>query len=419
MPIQRLRVASLLCVSLAWTTQITCSAQAANPPAAAARTPDAPRTAAGESSALARRHLPEGVIVHPDRTVTFRIDEPSATQVAVNIEGQPKPLPLQRDRDGLWTLTTPPMEPEEYEYSFDVDGARRVDPGNPHIRSSLFLASSILTVTGATPMPWELQNIPHGLVTRHIYQSKVLGDQRDLYVYTPPGYDAKRATPYPVLYLLHGYSDDATAWVQKAEANYILDTLIGSGKLEPTVVVMPLAYGTLDMIRQGWTVWRPPYEVPLRNQRLLTDQLLQEVLPMAEANYHIARDPAHRAIAGLSMGGGESISTGLNHPEVFGYVGAFSSAIVSPLAGPSTPPSPELYAKAFAGIVPNAATQPPVRLFWLSCGTEDALITPNRAFGAWAKQNVKGNVIIGETPGMHTMLVWRQNLISFSQLLWK
>ena len=125
------------------------------------------------------------------------------------------------------------------------------------------------------------------------------------------------------------------------------------------------------------------------------------------------------------MGGGHSIHTGLNHPEVFGYVGAFSSAIVSPLAPRSTTEQntasiPDAtYEAAFKDIVPHAATQAPFKLFWLSCGTEDGLITVNRKFGAWTKQNVKGNVSINETPGMHTWLVWRENLITFSQLLWK
>ena len=125
------------------------------------------------------------------------------------------------------------------------------------------------------------------------------------------------------------------------------------------------------------------------------------------------------------MGGGHAIHTGLNHPEVFGYVGAFSSAIVSPLVpattnAQNTASLPDAtFQAAFAAMVPNRTTQAPVKLFWISCGTEDGLITVNRRFGAWAKTNLKGNVSVNETPGMHTWLVWRDNLIAFSQLLWK
>ncbi len=354
--------------------------------------------------------------------MTFRYDDPHATAVLVNVEGMAKPVPLSKGNDGVWTATTGPMDPEEYEYRFQVDGAERMDPTNPHVRTSFFSVSNVALVPGSAPMPWELQAIPHGTVTHHRYQSKLLGDQRDLFVYTPPGYDAKRKTAYPVLYLLHGYSDDASAWIEKGRANNILDSLIAEGKLQPLVVAMPLAYGTMDMINSGWNVWSSPYETPLRNQALLTDGLLHEVLPMVESAYTVARDPAHRAIAGLSMGGGESITTGLNHPEVFGYVGAFSSAIVSPLADDHAAPGTvdaATYGRAFSGIVPNASTQPSTRLFWLSCGSDDGLSTVNRAFGSWAKANVKGTVIAGETPGLHTWTVWRQNLISFMPLLWR
>ena len=375
-----------------------------------------------DPAALAKTAAPQGYVVHPDRTVTFTYQDAKASEVALTMEGVAQPIPLTKGEGGAWTLTTQPIEPEEYEYSYRVDGSRVIDPLNPRVRTSFFSVSSILRVPGSTPMPWELQSIPHGMVTHLQYQSRLLSDQRDLYIYTPPGYDSKRTKPYPVLYLLHGYSDDASAWVQKAEANYILDTLIAQGKLEPMVMVMPLAYGTMAMITDGWGVWTAPFTTPLRNQTLLTDQLINEVLPMTEASYNVARDPAHRAIAGLSMGGGESITTGLNHPEVFGYVGAFSSAIVSPMVNDrpaGTVIDAATYNKAFDGIVPNARTKPPVRLFWLSCGTEDGLITANRAFGSWAKTNIKGSVSIHETPGMHTWLVWRQNLIAFTPLLFK
>ena len=213
---------------------------------------------------------------------------------------------------------------------------------DPLVRLNLQAPSSIVHIPGrGTPEPWDLQDIPHGVVEHVQYVSKVTTDEaglhdRDFYVYLPPNYDAHRKEKYPVLYLLHGYSDSAIGWVDAGQANWIVDSLLAQGKIQPMVIVMPRAYGTMRMITEGWGVWTPPYTVPIENQNLFEQNMLKEVLPMAEARYNSARDPAHRAIAGLSMGGGHSIHTGLNHPEVFGYVGAFSSAIVSPLAPRST-----------------------------------------------------------------------------------
>ena len=378
-----------------------------------------------DPAARARGQRIHSGVANPDGTITFRFLDPDAKSIAVNFEGMADPIPMDRDPEGLWTATTAPLPPEYYGYQLIVDGQYLVDPHNPTIRQNLQSPSSIAHVTTGTPQPWDLTDIPHGDVHHHTYTSKLATDEpglhdRDLYVYTPVGYDAKRKQPYPVLYLLHGYSDSAIGWTDAGQANLIFDSLIAGGKLQPTVIVMPRAYGTMRMITEGWTVWTPPYTLPLENQRILTDMLLHEVLPYAEGRYNIARDPAHRALAGLSMGGGETISTGLNHPETFGYVGAMSSAIVSPLT-PLNPKdiTPAILQQAFENIVPNHSTQSATRLFWLSCGTEDGLITTNRAFGAWAKQNIKGNVSINETPGMHTWLVWRNNLVTFSQLMFK
>ncbi len=377
-----------------------------------------------DPAAAARSQAMKSPIVGADRTVTFRYLDHDAKSVSVFFEGNAEPFPMTAGADGIWTYTSAPLPPEYYGYYYVVDGQHILDPHNPNVRPNLQAPSSFVHVTGDTPQPWDLQDIPHGDVHHHRYTSTLATDEaglhdRDLYVYTPPNYDPKRKQPYPVLYLLHGYSDSAVGWTEVGDANLIFDSLIAQGKLQPTVIVMPRAYGTMRMITEGWTVWTPPYSTPLANQRILTDMLLHEILPYAEGAYDIARDPAHRAIAGLSMGGGETIATGLNHPETFGYVGAMSSAIVSANGPRPADATPETYSAAFETIVPNAKSQPATKLFWLSCGTEDGLITVNRAFGTWAKQNIKGNVSINETPGMHTWLVWRNNLITFSQLMFK
>ncbi len=357
--------------------------------------------------------------------VTFRLAAPNAQKVAVTIEGQGKPLDLQKNADGVWEVTTAPMHPQIYGYTFAVDGQRELDPRNPHIRPNLISPTTVVEVPAPTPQPWDRTDIPHGTVEHVLYRSKLVtpdaddtGD-RDMWVYTPPGYDPARKQPYPVLYLNHGYSDGAEGWVQAGQANLILDSLLHDGKIAPMVVVMPLGYGEMKIITAGWNrVGGLIFE----NQQLFSKQLLQEVIPMAEARFHIAHDRDHRAIAGLSMGGGHSIYTGLNHTDTFAYVGAFSSAVVSPLlqnTGWQTNTNQADLDKGFHAIVPNASTQRPVKLYWQSCGTEDSLIGSNRAFGTWVKANIKGNVQVRETPGMHTWMVWRDDLIAFTPLLFR
>jgi enterochelin esterase-like enzyme len=343
--------------------------------------------------------------VHPDRTVTFRYKDPNAKTVLLRLEGRADPIPLTRDEAGLWALTTEPLSPENYGYRLIVDGVALMDPMDGNIRPNLQNPSSVAPVPGTPAMLWERTDVPHGEITHHLYRSKKVNDNsqadRDLWVYTPPGYDQKRKDKYPVLYLLHGYSDDASGWWASGQANFILDNMIAQGKVKPMVIVMPLAYGTMDMIYKGWNVWTGDYALPIKNQEMFADQLIGEILPMAEARYNIARDPAHRAIAGLSMGGGHTLFIGLNHPDIFGYVGAMSSAVVT-----------KDFDRFYAG-----RTKAPLKLFWMSCGTEDGLITVNRTLGAWAKTNVKGEVSVNETPGMHTWLVWRENLITLAPLL--
>ncbi len=322
----------------------------------------------------------------------------------------------------MWEATTEAKVPEYYGYSFSVDGKRELDPRNPNVRPNLLSPTTVMHVPAPTPQPWDLTDIPHGEVTHHVYQSKLApkdgsSTDRDLYVYTPPGYDAKRKEAYPVLYLIHGFSDAANGWVEAGQANLIFDSLLHDGKVKPFVVVMPRGYGTMEMIEH---VGPRPAALGVRSQELFSDQMLHEILPMVEARYNIARDPAHRAMAGLSMGGGHSQYTGLNHPEVFGYVGMFSSGITSAAADiRGKDVDAATYDVAFKAMLPNTAKQPPVKLLWISCGTEDSLINVNHGFETWAKANIKGNVQVRDTPGMHTWMVWRDDLLAFTPLLFR
>lgn len=343
-----------------------------------------------------------------DGTVTFRYLAPKAATVDLDLEALPSPAHMTRDGNGLWTFRIK-LPPQYYGYQFLVDGVATSDPLNPDTVPNLISSGSSVHVPGHPPSEWDRRDIPHGVVHHHLYRSPLaahsdpgLSADRDFYVYTPPGYDPRSARLYPVLYLLHGYSDDASAWTAVGHADLMLDSLIFEGRIVPMIVVMPVGYGTMEMLQHGWGMWDTVPGLPMRNQRQFEDQLLHEVMPMAETHYNIARDPAHRALAGLSMGGGESLFTGLNHPDVFGYIGAFSSAIFTKDE------------TDFAGM-----TRAPLHLLWISCGRDDSLHSSNVKFGEWAKAHVRARVVAGDTPGMHTWLVWRQNLIAFTPLLFR
>ncbi len=166
-------------------------------------------------------------------------------------------------------MTVPKLAPEYYSYSYDVDGTNITDPHNTLVKTSFFNKQSVFLVPGQPPMPWEAADVPHGEVHHHFYRSKIVDYNSEYYVYTPPGFDAKSGKKYPVLYLLHGYSDDASAWTWMGKANVILDNLIAQGKAKPMIVVMPLGYGTMDMItkRMGGVARSGDYGAQLQGLR--------------------------------------------------------------------------------------------------------------------------------------------------------
>ncbi|MGO9085667.1 MAG: esterase [Candidatus Sulfotelmatobacter sp.] len=342
--------------------------------------------------------------VHPDNSVTFRFRAPNAQEVKLAREGT-EPLSMQKGDDGVWTVTTAPLPPDYYGYSVIVDGVRMLDPYNHLLVPNLLSPSNALWVPGGASLPWEVNDVPHGEIHHHFYKSAVAGDDRDYYVYTPPGYDPAKKATYPVLYLLHGYSDDASGWTAVGHMNVILDNLIALGKAKPMIVVMPLGYGTMEMIRVGWGgIFNHP-EVREQNLTKFREALLTEVMPMAESEYRITKDRTSRAIAGLSMGGSESLLTGLNNLDKFAYVGSFSAGGL-----------PDPFEKDFPSLDAKANHQ--LKLLWIACGTEDRLITPNRKFRDWLKSKGVQHTDI-ETPGMHAWMVWRRNLAEFAPLLFR
>lgn len=339
--------------------------------------------------------------VHGDRSVTFRFRAPNAKEVILSREAGPR-LPMQKDEEGVWTLKTDPLEPDYYGYSFVTDGASMMDPVNPLIKPNLLNPQSMVHVPGEG-LPWEETEVPHGEIHRHYYHSKIVGDNRDFYVYTPPGYEAAAKKTYPVLYLLHGFSDDASGWTAVGRAHFILDNLIAQGKARPMLIVMTLGYGAPEIVSRV-----PAFRDPGLRQRSFErfrDALFEEVMPRVEKQYRASTDRTMRAIAGLSMGGAESLFVGLNALDRFAHIGAFSSG---GLGNDMPSQFPKLDAKANSQL----------RVFWVSCGVDDRLIEFNRQFIDFAKsRNVE--VKLRETPGAHTWTVWRRNLAEFLPLLFQ
>jgi len=343
--------------------------------------------------------------VHSDNSVTFRFRAPSAQDVKLTREGTTQPLAMQKDDAGVWTVNTAPLPPDYYGYSIVVDGQRSIDPYNSLLKPNLLSTENMVHVQGPPSLPWELNDVPHGEVHHHFYRSAVANGDRDFDVYTPPGYDPAAKKTYPVLYLLHGYSDDASGWTAVGRANIILDNLIAQAKVKPMIVVMPLGYGTMEVIRAGWGGISNRPEVREQNLTKFREALLTEVMPKVESEYRITKDRSSRAIAGLSMGGSESLLTGLNNLDKFAWVGAFSAGGL-----------PDPFDKDFPGL--DASANQKLRLLWVACGTEDRLITANRNLREWLKTKGIQHTDI-ETPGMHTWMVWRRNLAEFSGLLFR
>lgn len=340
-------------------------------------------------------------VVNADHTITFRIKAANAQKVTVNIEGNGN-LDLKKRTDGVWEVTSKVMGPDIYGYTFSVDGVATFDPMNPEIKPNLIYVGNMVTVPGTPPEVWEMQNVPHGQIHHHFYHSGVIGDDRDYYVYTPPTYGSGKL---PVLYLLHGYSDMAEGWTSVGKAHLIMDNLIAQKKIKPMVVVMTLGYGVPGFAShtgQGFG-----------NRQRTTDNftkfrsaLLTEVLPMVEKQYRVSNKQTDRAIAGLSMGGAETLFTGLNNIDKFAYIGAFSSGGL-----PATKPE-----EVFDSVTKESTKN--LKVFWMSCGTSDGLIGFQRGFSDW----LKGRGIAhktNETPGGHEWLLWRRNLAEFSQMIFK
>ena len=341
--------------------------------------------------------------INPDRSVTLRLYAPTAASVTVGVDYD-RAVPMARGGDGVWTYTTPPLVPALHMYGFTCDGTAMLDPLNPAVVPCLRLLTNEVTVPGPAQM-WDVADVPHGVVHRHIYRTAVIqgleGGAETYYVYTPPGYDSRSGRAYPVLYLLHGWTHVAESWMHCGQANLILDNLGAQGRTVPMIVVMPLNYGDMDFVL-GADQWDDPSKVA-RNLGVFSTALLTEIVPQVEALYRVSPRRGDRAIAGLSMGGGESLVIGLGHPDVFGWVGGFSAPV-----GYRDPDA----------VFPNMSPRTAPELLWVSCARGDGGFPATERFIAWLKAKGMAPMAV-ETPGVHNWAVWRDNLIHFAPLLFR
>jgi enterochelin esterase-like enzyme len=336
-----------------------------------------------------------------DRRVTFRIRAPKADEVTVSGEWGGQPQTLTKDEQGVWSATIGPLAPEIYGYSFTVDGLRIADPGNPALKPMRSPTTSILEVPGQPPLLHEFQDVPHGTVRHHWYASRSLGVRRSLHVYTPPGYDKETQIQYPVLYLFHGSGDNDATWAVLGRAHLILDNLLAQGKVKPMVVVMTDGHAALPQVTGGVT----PNMIS-RNVEDFGRDLLEDVVPFVESSYRVKKERTQRAIAGLSMGGGQSLTVGLNHLDLFAWVGGFSSF----LRNPET-----TIAKV---LTDSKGTNEKLKLLWIACGKDDRLIEQAQEMSALLKQKGIRHEFLA-TEGNHSWPVWRRYLADFAPLLFR
>lgn len=404
----RLRLALFSCAAAAMVAAV--SAQAPSPTGAAGG-----RGRAGGPSPAVRS--PE---VHPDRRITFRLRAPDAA--AVELVGEvlqgKGPQPMTRGDGGVWSVTIGPVPPEIWIYNFRIQGVDLPDPANISVmpRAAGTANSSFVEVPSDGPAFYDARPVPHGDVRMVLYESKAMGVNRYVWIYTPPGYDRSTAK-YPVYYLLHGNGETQSGWVMNGRANIILDNLIAEGRAEPMVVVMPHGHPIQSASVGPFALVPPAGDPGMLNFTLFTRDLLDQIMPFVERNYRVVTDADHRAIGGLSMGGFQSIQIGLAHPELFRYVLAYSGGFG---ALGTQPPEEDIETQSpWKALLANPATRKNLRLLFLGSGQQETgmLGSGQRVVRAFQQQRV--NARWSDYPGGHVFSVWRNLLHESVPLLFK
>lgn len=328
--------------------------------------------------------------VESDGRVTFRFRSTEATEVIA--KGQfGKAVELKKGEEGLWEgKTVEPVPAGVHEYRFEVDKLRVLDPRNNQVKPQRWPGTSILHIPAKPPALWDLQSIPHGTVHHHGYSSKALdGAWRELVVYSPPN----ATGPLPVLFLAHGYSDEEKTWTVHGKAHWILDALIARKEAVPMLIVMPDAHA-IDPEGAEWATYAPA------NSEAFCQELLQDVIPLIETHYKVKKGPAHRALAGLSMGGHHALTGALRYGEHFSQIGAFSSA---------TPPE----AWVADALKNTARINQELSLLWVACGDKDFLFQRNEDIHAVFEEAGLRHEYVVTPNDDHSWPVWRRYLGSF------
>ena len=375
--------------------------------------------------------------VSADRQVTFRISAPNAQSVRIsggdipniNTRGT-----MTKGANGVWEVTVGPLDAGAYRYNFNVDGVTVVDPRNGAVSESLSNVWSLVVVPGSDY--FDTKEVPHGAVASVTYYSTALKKFRRMHVYTPPGYENSKEK-YPVFYLLHGSGDNDDAWTSVGRAGFILDNLIAEKKAKPMIVVMPASH--TQNTTGGGRAAGPPSTDP--NVASPPDEFTQDfetdLMPYAESHYRIITDRAHRAIAGLSLGGSQTLNIVIPHLDKFAYVGVFSSGLLGAFGGggrgggrgaaavaaaPATPaPVPAgatLWEQQHKAELDNAAWKKGLKLVWFSTGKDDSLNPTSRATVELLNKHGY-NATFHESEGAHTWLNWRNYLVEFTPQLFQ
>lgn len=360
--------------------------------------------------------------VHPDRTIAFRIYAPKAENVRVIGSDIPGLMmgQMQKGENGVWELMFGPVDPGAYRYNFLVDGVSVLDYRNPKLSESNDNSWSLVYVPGADFM--DTKDVPHGSVGAVTYYSKTLQKFRRLHVYTPPGYETS-AQKYPVFYLLHGAGDSDDSWSSVGRAGFILDNLIAAKKAKPMVVVMPAGH-TGPQVPAGRGGGGG------RGNAGFNDEFVKEfendIMPQMEARYRVMTDRAHRAIAGLSMGGAHTLNIGIPNLDKFAYLGVFSSGLLgtfsigrgpAPAAGSAPAPDPTWENENRAQL-DNASLKKGLKLFWFSTGSDDFLLSNTKSTVELFKK-YGFSPVFKESTGGHTWINWRNYLNEFAPQLFQ
>jgi enterochelin esterase family protein len=352
--------------------------------------------------------------VGADKTVTLRFLAPNAQQVTASGELDGKPYPMTKGDNGIWTVKIGPLAPDIYTYAFNADGVVALDPRNTNTKMGYggFGPVSVVEVPGDAPAFYDVKPVPHGAVRIQPYVSKTMGVNRTAWIYTPPDYD--KGKNYPVMYLLHGAGDIESGWTLIGRANNILDNLIADGKAKPMVVVMPLGHAIQSFYtgpsKAAVTPAPPAGSAPPNPGALslFARDLLDDVMPMVEKTMKVSVRPEDRAIAGLSMGGGQTINVAFNRPELFRYV-----VLMSPAANANVIDN---YPAFFKDI---AAANKRFKLVWMAVGKDDTLTGPGDRSMTEALTKVGFTHSFKLSEGRHEWTVWRHYLDEVAPLLFR